>query len=287
MGVLYVVATPIGNLEDLTARATRVLASVPVVAAEDTRRTRKLLSHIGASPRLIAYHAESPERREDAIVACLRQGDVALVSDAGTPGLADPGPDLVSRVRREGMSVVPVPGASALATALSVVSFAQQPVTFIGFLPERRPRRERLVRRAAEVARTLVIYLPPHRAAARVAELLEWLGDRPAAMCRELTKLHEDIREMPLSALCEVLAHDAPRGEITLVVDVAEREPAAAPEASKVANAVAAALASRGFAEPGGGGSGPGTADSAAGGLRPGPGTSPLGPGRGILGSLG
>lgn len=244
MGVLYVVATPIGNLEDLTARAARVLASVPVVAAEDTRRTRKLLNHIGASPRLIAYHADSPERREDAIVACLREGDVALVSDAGTPGLADPGPDLVARVRREGMSVVPIPGASALATALSVVSFAQQPVTFIGFLPERRPRRERLVRRAAEVARTLVIYLPPHRAGARVVELLEWLGDRPAAMCRELTKLHEDIREMSLSQLGAVLTDDTPRGEITLVIDVAEREPEAEPEASKVANAVTAALAS-------------------------------------------
>ena len=243
MGVLYVVATPIGNLEDLTARATRVLSSVPVVAAEDTRRTRKLLNHIGASPRLIAYHAESPERREDAIVACLREGDVALVSDAGTPGLADPGPDLVARVRREGMSVVPIPGASALATALSVVSFAQQPVTFIGFLPERRPRRERLVRRAAEVARTLVIFLPPHRAAARVVELFEWLGDRPTAMCRELTKLHEDIREMPLSKLCEMLAHGAPRGEITLVIDVAEREPEATPEASSVATAVTAAMA--------------------------------------------
>ncbi len=244
MGVLYVVATPIGNLEDLTARAARVLASVPVVAAEDTRRTRKLLNHIGASPRLIAYHAESPERREDAIVACLLDGDVALVSDAGTPGLADPGPDLVARVRHEGISVVPIPGVSALATALSVVSFAQQPVTFIGFLPERKPRRERLVRRASAVARTLVIYLPPHRAAARVAELLEWLGDRPAAMCRELTKLHEDIREMPLSELQGVLAENTPRGEITLVIDVAEREPEAAPEASTVAKAVTAALAS-------------------------------------------
>ncbi len=244
MGVLYVVATPIGNLEDLTARAARVLSSVPVVAAEDTRRTRKLLNHIGAGPRLIAYHAESPERRENAIVACLREGDVALVSDAGTPGLADPGPDLVARVRREGFSVVPIPGASALATALSVVSFAQQPVTFIGFLPERRPRRERLVRRAAEVARTLVVYLPPHRAAARVAELLEWLGDRPAAMCRELTKLHEDIREIPLSELCAVLTDDAPRGEITLVIDVAERESEAEPESSTVVTAVTAALAS-------------------------------------------
>ena len=101
MGVLYVVATPIGNLEDLTARAARVLAAVPVVAAEDTRRTRKLLNHLGAHPRLIAYHADSPERREDAIVACLREGDVALVTDAGTPGLADPGPDLVARARRE------------------------------------------------------------------------------------------------------------------------------------------------------------------------------------------
>ena len=243
MGVLYVVATPIGNLEDLTARAARVLAAVPVVAAEDTRRTRKLLDHLGARPRLISYHADSPARREDAIVACLREGDVALVTDAGTPGLADPGPDLVARARSEGISVVPIPGASALATALSVVSFAQQPVTFIGFLPERTPRRERLVRRAAAVARTLVIYLPPHRAAARVAELLEWLGDRPAAMCRELTKLHEDIRELSLSELHEALSDGAARGEITLVVDVAGREPEAVPEAADIEAAITDALA--------------------------------------------
>ncbi len=243
MGTLYVVATPIGNLEDLTARAARVLSEVEVVAAEDTRRTQKLLSHLGVSPRLIAYHADSPERREDAIVERLRTGDVALVTDAGTPGLADPGPDLVGRVRREGFAVVPIPGASALATALSVVSFAQQPVTFIGFLPERAARRERLVRRAAAVARTLVIYLPPHRAGDRVAELLEWLGDRPCALCRELTKMHEDIRELALADLAAMFVDDDPRGEITLVIDVSARQPEAEVEPSEIEAAVAAALA--------------------------------------------
>lgn len=243
MGTLYVVATPIGNLEDLTERAARVLSEVEVVVAEDTRRTRKLLSHLGVRPKLIAYHADSPESREDAIVERLRAGDIALVSDAGTPGLADPGPDLVGRARREGLAVVPVPGASALATALSVVSFAQQPVTFIGFLPDRAARRERLVRRAAAVARTLVIYLPPHRAGTRVAELLEWLGDRPSGMCRELTKIHEDVRELSLGELAAELGHNTPRGEITLVIDVAGRDLELEHDKEDIEAAVADALA--------------------------------------------
>ena len=220
MGTLFVVATPIGNLEDITVRAARVLGEVDVVAAEDTRRTRKLLSHLGVHKKLISYRADSPESREDAIVDCLRSGDVALVTDAGTPGLSDPGPDLVGRARREGFPVVPVPGASAIAAALSVVSFARQPVTFLGFLPERASRRERLVRQSAAVARTLVVYLPPHRAGDRVRELVNWLGDCPSAMCRELTKVHEDVRELSLADLGDALSCDL-RGEITIVIDVA------------------------------------------------------------------
>ena len=220
MGTLFVVATPIGNLEDLTFRAARVLRSVNVVVAEDAQRARKLLGHVGCTPRVITYREDSPESREDAIIERLRAGDAALIVDAGTPGVSDPGPDLLARVRAEGLPVVPIPGASALTTALSVVSFARQPVAFLAFLPERRVRRERLVRRAADTCRTLVIYLPPHGAADRLAELEAWLGDVPATMCRELTKLHEEIRESSLADIANYTAVMGVRGEVTLVVDV-------------------------------------------------------------------
>ena len=220
MGTLYVVATPIGNLDDLTFRADRVLRSVAVVVAEDVQRAQKLLGYVGSSPKIITYREDSPESREDAIIERLRGGDVALIVDAGTPGVSDPGPDLLARVRAEGLPIVPIPGPSALTTALSVVSFARQPVAFLAFLPERRVRRERLVRRAADTARTLVIFLPPHGAAERLAELESWLGDVPAAMCRELTKLHEEIRESTLADIANYVAVVGARGELTIVVDV-------------------------------------------------------------------
>ena len=181
---------------------------------------RKLLGHVGGAPKVITYREDSPESREDAIIQRLRAGDVALIVDAGTPGVSDPGPDLLARVRAEGLPVVPIPGPSALTAALSVVSFARQPVAFLAFLPERRVRRERLVRRAADTSRTLVIYLPPHGAAERLAELEAWLGDVPAAMCRELTKLHEEIRESTLADIANHAAVVGARGELTIVVDV-------------------------------------------------------------------
>ena len=221
MGILYVVATPLGNLEDLTFRAARILREVPTVVAEDPRHTKKLLVHLEANPRMIGYREDSSESREDAILERLRTGDVALVVDGGTPGIADPGPDLVARVRSEGMKVVPVPGPSALTTAVSMVSFARQPMAFLGFLPERRSRRERMIRKSSVVARTLVIYLPPHGAAARLDELLGWLGDLPAALCRELTKIHEEIIESSLVEISERIGQHGARGELTIVVDTA------------------------------------------------------------------
>ncbi len=220
MGTLFVVATPIGNLEDLTFRAARVLRSVDVVVAEDVQRARKLLGHVGSTPKVITYREDSPESREDAIIERLRAGDVALIVDAGTPGVSDPGPDLLARVRAEGLPISPIPGPSALTTALSVVSFARQPVAFLAFLPERRVRRERLVRRAADTARTLVIYLSPHGVAVRLSELEAWLGDVPAAMCRELTKMHEEIRESTLADIANYVSVVGARGELTVVVDV-------------------------------------------------------------------
>jgi len=220
MGTLFVVATPIGNLEDLTFRASRVLRSVDVVVAEDVQRARKLLSHVGSTPKLITYREHSPESREDAIIERWRAGDDSLIVDAGTPGVSSHAPDLLARVGVEGLPVVPIPGPSALTTALSVVSFARQPVAFLAFLPERRVRRERLVRRAADTSRTLVIYLSPHGVVDRLSELEAWLGDVPAALCRELTKLHEEIRESSLADIANHVSVVGARGELTVVIDV-------------------------------------------------------------------
>src|SRR4051812_28780651 len=151
MATLYVVATPLGNLGDLTARAADVLRQVATVAAEDTRRTRGLLTHLGANPRLLSFHAHSPERRVAVLLDILSEGrDVALVTDAGTPGVSDPGPDLVAAARTAGFAVVPLPGASAVATALSASGLMADRYLFLGFLPRKGAERQRLLARAAQ-----------------------------------------------------------------------------------------------------------------------------------------
>ena len=219
-GTLFIVSTPIGNLGDFTFRAVETLKLVSLVAAEDTRHSKKLFSHYKIHKPMISYYEHNKFTRIPIIIDQLLNGnDIAVISDAGTPGISDPGPDLVARVRSEGMPVVPVPGPSALTTALSMVSFARQPMAFLGFLPERRSRRERMIRKTSAVARTLVIYLPPHGTAGRLAELLDWLGDLPAALCRELTKIHEEIMEASLLDLSERIAQHGVRGELTIVLD--------------------------------------------------------------------
>lgn len=222
---LYVVATPLGHLGDLSPRAAEILRSVGVVAAEDTRRTRQLLTHLGASPRLISYHAHSDAGRLDSLLAILADGrDVALVSDAGTPGVSDPGAALVRAVWDAGGRVVPIPGPSAVATALSAAGFSADRFLFLGFVPRKGSDRLRLLRSAAESEWTVVLF----EAANRVVDLLTDLmvltaPERQGAVARELTKIYEEIRRGTLPELAAHYATVAPRGEVTVVIEGAAR----------------------------------------------------------------
>ena len=217
---LYVVATPLGNLGDLSPRAADLLRRVPVVAAEDTRRTRGLLSHLGASPTLLSFHAHSGERRLDTVLGILRDGrDVALVSDAGTPGVSDPGADLVAAARHEGITVIPIPGPSAVATALSAAGLPADRYLFLGFVPRKGGERTRLLTRAAEEEWSVVLFEAPTRLGALLQDLARVVGPaRRAAVARELTKLHEEFRSGTLAELADYYSEHEPRGEITVVV---------------------------------------------------------------------
>lgn len=245
---LFVVATPLGNLGDLTHRAADVLRTVPVVAAEDTRRTRGLLDHIGAAPQLLSFHAHSPDRRLDALVEILEQGrDVALVSDAGTPVISDPGADLVSAVRARGIPVVPIPGPSAVATALSVAGLGGDRYLFLGFVPRRGSDRRRLLERAAAEEWPVVFFEAPPRVQALLRDLAALAGaDRTAAVARELTKLHEEVRVGTLGQLAEAYADTAPRGEVTVVMAGAGK-PAEPPDRSEEAAELARSLLAGGM----------------------------------------
>ncbi|HET8632806.1 MAG TPA: 16S rRNA (cytidine(1402)-2'-O)-methyltransferase [Gemmatimonadales bacterium] len=224
---LYVVATPLGNLEDLSARAAAVLSRVSVVAAEDTRRTSRLLAHLGATPRLLSFHAHSPERRIDTLLDVLQQGrDVALVSDAGTPLISDPGAGLVCAVRAAGFAVVPIPGPSAVTTALSAAGLGGDRYLFLGFLPRKGGERRRLLERAAHEPWPVVMFEAPARLVALLDDLVAVAGpDRPASVARELTKIHEEIRTDRLEALRLAFAAVEPRGEITVILGAAPPEP--------------------------------------------------------------
>jgi 16S rRNA (cytidine1402-2'-O)-methyltransferase len=226
-GTLYVVSTPIGNLGDITLRALEVLRSVPLIAAEDTRITRRLLARHLIETRLTSYHAQSGPARATALLAHLRDGDdLALVTDAGTPAISDPGADLVAAWAAERGNVVPVPGASAVLAAIAASGVAGPRWSFEGFLPRSgRERRERLTRIAGD-ERGSVLYEAPGRVAATLADLATACGgDRPAAVCRELTKLHEAIGRGSLAELAEAAAAGKrgepgipARGEFVLVV---------------------------------------------------------------------
>ncbi|MBI4570835.1 MAG: 16S rRNA (cytidine(1402)-2'-O)-methyltransferase [Chloroflexi bacterium] len=218
MGTLFLVATPIGNLEDVTLRALRVLGEVPLIAAEDTRTARKLLtSHGVRAPRMLSYTDRNRRARTPAILAALADGDVALVSEAGMPGISDPGGHLVEAAVAAGHRVVPVPGASALTAALAASGLPARRFRYLGFLPRTSGQRRKLLGEVASLAETLVAFESPHRLRAALADASAVLGDRRIAVCRELTKLHEEIFRGTLS---EALDHfDQPRGEFTLVIE--------------------------------------------------------------------
>ena len=234
LGTLYVVATPIGNLEDLSPRAIRVLREVPLIAAEDTRHSRRLLAHFAIETPTVSYHEHNQRARRELLLKALASGDVALITDAGTPAVSDPGADLVTAALAAGYRVSPIPGPSALAAAVSASGLINGPFLMLGFLPRERGERLRLVARAATAGFPLVIFESAQRLERSLRELVEILGDRPVVMLRELTKLHEEVRASSLSALRHWAADAMPRGEIALVIAAAPQAAASEGDAEAV-----------------------------------------------------
>jgi len=219
-GVLYVTGTPIGNLKDISIRAKEVLGEVSLVAAEDTRSTRKLLTHLGAKAGLLSCHKHNERTSAKKVITLLAKGnDVALVSDAGTPALSDPGASLVKLVREAGFSVVPVPGASAIVAALSVAAMPADSFFFAGFLPNKQTERRKTLEQLAETPHTIVIFEAPHRLFDALEDILGILGDRQMVMARELTKVHETVISGSVSDIIKQLSRGRVRGEITLVIE--------------------------------------------------------------------
>ena len=225
MGTLYIVATPIGNLEDITLRALKVLGQVKLVAAEDTRTTRKLISHYGLKVPMVSFHEHNRSARIPLLLEALEVGDVALVSEAGMPGVSDPGRELVWAAAQRAFPVVPLPGPSAVTAALAVSGFPASGFRFLGFLPRRSSHRRRALEEASTGAETLVFFEAPHRLRVALEDMLAVLGDRRIAVCRELTKVYEEVFR---GAIADAIAHFIePKGEFTLVVE------GAAPKASE------------------------------------------------------
>ena len=230
-GTLYVVATPLGNLGDLTLRASELLRTVPLVVAEDTRRSRQLLTHLHAHPRLLSFHSHSDPRQVENILARLRAGeDAALVSDAGTPVVSDPGVDLIGAARRLGRRVVPIPGASAVTAALSASGFPGDRYLFLGFPPRKGKERTHWLDRVLSESVTVVCFEAPGRTGALLRDLAGKDPDRPAVVARELTKLHEEFITGTLAELAERYAESDPRGEVTIVLAGSRASTPAIPE---------------------------------------------------------
>jgi 16S rRNA (cytidine1402-2'-O)-methyltransferase len=216
MPTLYIVATPIGNLEDITLRAIRILKEVKLIAAEDTRKTRKLLSAYDIKTPTTSYHEHNKLTKLDYILNRLETEDVALVSDAGMPGISDPGYELIAAVCQHNIPIIPIPGPSVLVSALVVSGLPTDSFLFLGFLPHKSSERRRFLKSKAVEKPTLVLFESPHRIEASLKDLLETLGDRKMAVCREMTKVHEEVFRGTISQAIEHFT--APRGEFTLVV---------------------------------------------------------------------
>ena len=219
LGILYIVATPIGNLEDITLRALRVLKEVAVVAAEDTRHTQILLSHYDIHTPLTSYHEHNEKTKSQELVTRLARGqNVALVSDAGTPAISDPGFRLVVRAIRAGVRIIPVPGASALTAVLSASGLPTDRFVFEGFLPARKTQRRERLQTLRDETRTLIFFEAPHRLKDTLGDIRELLGNREAVLAREVSKIHEEFLRGPVSELVRALGSDAIRGEVTLII---------------------------------------------------------------------
>lgn len=222
-GILYLVATPIGNLEDMTFRGVRILREVDEIAAEDTRNSRKLLTHFEIHTPMTSYHEFNKYDKAEVLIGHLLEGkNIALITDAGTPGISDPGEVLVQRCYEAGIRVVPVPGACAAVNALIASGQPTRRFAFEAFLPREKQdkkERRRILEELAEETRTLVVYEAPHHLVQTLEDLAEALGDRPVTLCKELTKKHESFRKTTLVAALELFREEEPRGEYVLVIE--------------------------------------------------------------------
>jgi 16S rRNA (cytidine1402-2'-O)-methyltransferase len=227
MGVLYLVATPIGNLEDITLRALRVLKEADLIACEDTRHTAKLLAHYGIATPRQSYHQFNEESRAQQLIRLLHEGkNIALVSDSGTPLISDPGYEIVSNCRREGIPVIPIPGPSAAVSALIASGLPSEPFFFEGFLPSKSSLRKRRLEKLAVLPATLILYESPHRLMASLDDMVALLGARRATLARELTKVHEEFLHGSLSEILNQLRmRERILGEITIVIERGENAP--------------------------------------------------------------
>ena len=224
-GKLYLCATPIGNLEDITYRVVRTLKEADIIAAEDTRNTLRLLNHFDIHTPLTSYHANNRIQKARELVDRLAEGkDIALVTDAGTPGISDPGEDLVRMCHEAGIEVTSLPGASALVTAVSLSGMDCSRFCFEAFLPRDKGERKALLKELGTQTCSIVIYEAPHRLEKTLRELNEELGDRQICICRELTKIHEEVRLTTLSAAAKYYEKEAPRGEFVLIIAGRNRE---------------------------------------------------------------
>jgi len=217
MPALYVVATPIGNLEDVSLRALRILREVKLIAAEDTRKTKRLLTTYDIKTPMTSYHEHNKQSKLDYILGRLEDGDVALVSEAGTPGMSDPGYELIAAAHERGIPVVPIPGPSAVVTALVISGLPTDRFLYVGFLPRKTTARQRLLESVAHEYGTIVALESPHRLLATLNDVLLILGDRKIAICRELTKIHEEVSRGTISQAIEHFTK--PKGEFTLVIE--------------------------------------------------------------------
>ena len=244
MGTLYLVATPIGNLEDITLRALRILKEVPLIAAEDTRKTRVLLQHFGINTPLTSYFEHNKLTKLNYILGQLAEHDVALVSEAGMPGISDPGYELVRAAIARGFTVSPIPGPSALVAAVAVSGLPTDRFCFLGFLPRKRAERRRRLREVVAERSTLVWYEAPHRIVETLEDILDVLGDREMAAAVELTKIYERVHRGRVSEVLAFFRQTPPRGEFVLVVHGATPSP---PAEETVVEALLSAALARGL----------------------------------------
>ena len=229
VGKLYLVATPIGNLEDMTFRAVQCLKDVDLIACEDTRHSRILLDHYGITTRTTSYHEHNKYDKAAELVLQMQKGvNVAVITDAGTPGISDPGEELVKQAMQAGIEITSLPGASAVITALSMSGLSSRRFVFEGFLPADKKERKEALARLEQETRTMVLYEAPHRIHKTLAELMDTLGDRKIRLCRELTKKFEEVMAMTIREALEHFENTEPKGEMVLIIEGMSREEAQA-----------------------------------------------------------